>query len=295
VQSEPRVKILISTYNGQDWLQEQITSLQSQIGVNIEIVIRDDGSTDRTIDILKDIGVRVKFRYYLEENVGAAKSFLRLVETQDCEEYMGFADQDDIWFPDKLKIATSKLSDFEHLPALYCSNVQFMSSGKLNGKISDLPIPGLPLNFFQNSAMGCTIVFNKKAHDLIRTASGQGMVMHDWYLFLVIAMTGKVFFDPQPTMFYRLHSMQTVGWKRRRTLRTIFSKRIFEQSIAQLRSINTEFSKDMNNDSREFLESLLRIVDSPRRMRLSILLQHKFRFRQNILEDIWVKIRLVCL
>jgi rhamnosyltransferase len=158
VQSEPRVKILISTYNGQDWLQEQITSLQSQIGVNIEIVIRDDGSTDRTIDILKDIGVRMKFRYYLEENVGAAKSFLRLVETQDCEEYMGFADQDDIWFPDKLKIATSKLSDFEHLPALYCSNVQFMSSGKLNGKISDLPIPGLPLNFFQNSAMGCTIV-----------------------------------------------------------------------------------------------------------------------------------------
>ena len=295
MKSRPQVKILLSTYNGQGWLQEQISSINCQIDVDVELVIRDDGSTDRTIDFLKVKSIDFKNRFYLERNIGAAKSFLKLVKMQDCEEYMGFADQDDIWFPDKLKIATSKLSEFEHLPALYCSNVQFMSSGKLNGKVSVLPFPDLPLNIFQNSAMGCTIVFNKKAHDLIKRASGQGMVMHDWYLFLVIALTGKVLFDPQPTMFYRLHSMQTVGWKRRRTLRTIFSKKIFEQLIAQIRSIDAEFSKDMNTNSRELLENLLRIVDSPRRMRLSLLLQHKFQLRQNILEDMWVKIRLICL
>lgn len=292
---KPRVKVLLSTYNGADWLDEQLDSIFNQSGVDVDLVIRDDGSSDQTISILRKRKAKQNFELSLGLNLGPGKSFFHLIKSESCEEFIALADQDDIWSAEKLIRATKQLAELKDIPALYCSNVQFISKDNWNTKVSNLPKPEIPMCFFQNSAMGCTIVLNKKAHEVIKMSSGRNMIMHDWYIFLIIMATGKVIFDTTPRIWYRLHENQFVGWRKNRKIRTMFSLQSLREIFRQSQSISEDYSSSLSPKAREFFERLENIGHSGLAQRVVLIFKGDFISRQDFYQDLWTKIRLLFL
>jgi glycosyltransferase involved in cell wall biosynthesis len=291
----PRVKVLMSTYNGANFIDEQISSIFCQKGVEVDLIVRDDGSTDDTISILKKWRENHQFDFLQGTRLGPGLSFLNLIKSTNCEEYIALADQDDFWFPDRLSKATQKLSELNAFPALYCSNVQFISNDVRNLEVSNLPNPQFPLSIFQNSAMGCTIVLNKKAHEILKKSSGHKMIMHDWYIFLIILATGKVIFDTQPTIGYRIHDNQFIGWKRKRRIKTIFSRKVIREVLDQSQSIYDDYENCFTPTVIKAFERLKLVQKAGFLERIRLLLKEDFTLRDNFYMDFLVKLRLLLL
>jgi len=294
VKSKPRVAVLMSTYNGGRWIKEQLDSILIQSNVDVSLKLRDDGSnTENRIYLTrleKSLDPELDLVIEFGENLGPARSFLTLLRNQDVQDYIALSDQDDVWFPKKLENAVERLKPFVDVPALYCSNVVFHSNDSLNGKKSSLPNPELPLSVFQNSAMGCTIVLNSKGHQVIKSLSGESALMHDWYILIAILLTGHVIFDEEPSMQYRLHSEQTIGWRRKRSLSTIFSLSLFQDLLNQCLALRNELEGSTSHKSSQ-LDEFLAIVALPRWRRASKI--KSLRLRNNRMENIWTKIRLL--
>ena len=211
----PVVVVLLSTWNGAAYLDQQLASLAEQTGVVVRVHARDDGSADDTCAILARHAARWPALADIapDRNLGPAASFLRLLQTApDDADFYAFCDQDDVWMPEKLARATAALGG-EPGPALYCSAVACVSS--------DLAPLGVPEPYrdtsfqtvlFENIATGCTIVLNPAARDLInRHPPERGVVMHDWWCALVVSALGRLHYDPAPSLFYRQHGGNSVG------------------------------------------------------------------------------------
>lgn len=238
-----RVTALISTYNGEKFLRQQLDSLLAQQlppNAQLNILVRDDGSTDATLDILEEYSKKYEdvISYYKGENLKPAKSFLHLLKNCPYSDYYAFCDQDDVWNPDKIAIAINALQAEanQDIPLLYCSNVM-VSDAELN-----------PIGVMNSSKMyadfahvliyvlsnGCTQVFNNHARDeLINYDMDKNLViMHDRLAELIIAILGKIIYDENPTMLYRQHGNNVVGEQSIGRLRSFFKrvKRFFGSS-----------------------------------------------------------------
>ena len=116
------VTVLVSTYNGQKYLSKQLDSLISQVGVDMKIIVRDDGSSDGTRQILRNYAQTYSnIQLLFEDNCGAEESFNKLCQyslQQDLTDYYAFCDQDDVWDNDKLSIAIQSLEKFDL--SIYC-------------------------------------------------------------------------------------------------------------------------------------------------------------------------------
>lgn len=209
-----KVIVLLSSYNGQEYLREQLDSILNQSYGNIELLVRDDGSTDDTLSILEEYQSRGCLLYYKGENLGVRGSFFELLRLAPAADYYSFSDQDDIWLPDKIQRAVTRLdeeSTDEYL--VYGSNLkvidarrQFIKYGKKIRKLS-----------YQNALMenvlgGLTMVINKKTRDrILRVQNTRQIYLHDWYLYLLGAFLGKVIYDEMPTVLYRQHERNQLG------------------------------------------------------------------------------------
>lgn len=119
------VQVVMSTYNGEKYLKEQIDSILSQEGVDVRLYIRDDGSSDRTTDILASYQEHKNVKIEKGNNLGFAKSFLTALDECDEADYYAFSDQDDVWEKDKLSTAIEILEEeSQSTPLLYCSALQ---------------------------------------------------------------------------------------------------------------------------------------------------------------------------
>ena len=158
-----KVQVLLSTYNGEKYIKEQIESILNQKEVEIALLIRDDGSTDKTIQILEELAMNNEnITVYKDENLGPARSFMDLIEKSDEYDYYAFSDQDDVWKPKKLISAINKLKEYNNTPALYMSaleivdtNLKYIETKKVEGNFT------LEGEIIKNFATGCTQVFNK--------------------------------------------------------------------------------------------------------------------------------------
>lgn len=214
-EAAPTVAVLLSTWNGADWLEPQLDSLRAQDGVRILLHARDDGSTDDTCAILRRHAATWPELADMAPgpNLGAAASFLHLLATAPQEaEYFAFCDQDDVWHADKLARATQALAG-DGGPALYCSNFTCVDD-RLT--VLGTPPPRPPARFghqlFDNIATGCTVVLNRAARALlVSRLPERGVMMHDWWCALVIAGLGRVHYDPAPTILYRQHGGNAIG------------------------------------------------------------------------------------
>ena len=212
--------VLLSTYNGVNYIRQQLDSLLEQSLPGVEIQVRDDGSTDGTCDILEEYAKRGALRWYAGRNLGPACSFWQLL--QDCGEavYYAFCDQVDVWDGDKLEAAVAALTSFDaDTPVLYCGDVR-VTDESLNVLYDHMvnPCPAdYPHALLRNLAPGCTFVFNHQARELLRLYDTEklGLDLHDWTAYQVVACFGHVIFDTVPHMCYRQHETNVNGAHRR--------------------------------------------------------------------------------
>ncbi len=214
----PRVAILLGTFNGEDFLDAQLQSIERQVGPAWELVVSDDGSQDGTLDCLSAFRLRAgegRVRITSGPGRGYVANFLSLLRSPTDADYFAFADQDDIWDADKLQRAASVLSSLpQDRPILYCSRTRLIDErGRPAGFSARFTRPpGFANALVQNIGSGNTMVFNRAARDLLLAFGDVDVVSHDWWVYLVIAACGgEVIYDPQPSLGYRQHQGNQIG------------------------------------------------------------------------------------
>lgn len=216
MQATDNLTILLSTYNGICFLPQQLDSLYQQNHSNMHILVRDDGSSDGTQNLLrqeKDLG-RLEI-LPSDCNLGPAMSFLTLLREAYLRgaEYVAFCDQDDVWRPEKMTRALEMLRGKEDHPAMICTRVELVD--EMLRPIGFLPAPkrkiGLGNALVEDIATGCTVVLNRKAIELVGAYWPNKPQMHDWWCYLVLACMGEVIYDPWPSLLYRQHGNNVVG------------------------------------------------------------------------------------
>lgn len=210
-----KVCILLSTYNGDKFIEEQLESLLAQDFPNVSILIRDDGSRDRTVEILKEYSSRFpSIKCIFGENVGVKKSFWSLIEAaSDDFDYYAFCDQDDYWLPAKLAVGVDSLKDKNPLtPLMYCSSLTVTDSNLVPVRTAVPPrFVGLGNLLVENFITGCTVVINRSARAVILLNNTSNYCMHDWWIALLIAVSGELVCDEKSEILYRQHGGNSVG------------------------------------------------------------------------------------
>ncbi len=210
------VTVLMSTYNGGAFLQQQLNSLYAQTYPNVKILVRDDGSSDSTRDLLTAECLTGAIEQLEDHhNLGATGSFFTLLRyaAHTKTAYVAFCDQDDVWQADKIERAVSMLSAMSDRPALYCSRLEIVDEQLHTLNLSVIPRKiGFGNALVENIAVGCTMVLNRKALDLLCQQELPNTVyVHDWWCYLVISCFGEVIFDDQALIKYRQHGGNAIG------------------------------------------------------------------------------------
>lgn len=215
--------ILLPTYNGEQYIGEMLDSLlRSQHCDSFVIYIRDDGSKDQTIAILKKYASQYDdtFVLFFGENIGSVKGFNFLLKKSlgDGFNYFMFADQDDIWTEDKVGLVLERLKGADpDQPFLTHSDLYVVDE---NLKVIDQSFwhyqklnPGkssINRLFIQNMITGCTIGINRKLAILAYPIPKEA-IMHDWWLALVASAFGTIDVIKKQLVYYRQHSTNTIG------------------------------------------------------------------------------------
>ncbi|MGQ7562508.1 glycosyltransferase family 2 protein [Streptococcus suis] len=223
------VNILMSTYNGQEFLAEQIRSIQAQTFTDWMLLIRDDGSRDRTREIIADFAQQDSRIHLINpdstENLGVIKSFHALVQYQRADVYF-FSDQDDVWLPDKLQVTleTAQAYPADQPLMVYTDlkvvnqDLQVMNESMIRSQ-SHHANTELVQELTENTVTGGTSMINHALAELWTVTDD--ILMHDWYLALLATAFGKLVYVDQPTELYRQHAENVLG---ARTLSKRFKK-----------------------------------------------------------------------
>lgn len=212
-----RVQVLLSTYNGEKYIREQLDSILGQKNVEISVLIRDDGSTDSTISILDEYCSSYSdIKLIKGTNVGACVSFFELFKEADMGyDFYALADQDDYWYEDKLSVACNKLASInnkDNKPLLYCCEAD-ITDEDLNVAKQSLPAkkPGFGNALIENIARGGSVVFNPTLLGMVRIDAPVDCYMHDWWLYLIATCFGKAIHDNNAYYKYRQHNDNVLG------------------------------------------------------------------------------------
>lgn len=216
------VAVLMSTYNGEKFLREQLDSILAQEGVRVSLFVRDDGSSDGTEKILAEYAERdARVRYRMCENVGVGNSFMRLLyDVPDTFDYYAFSDQDDIWLPEKLSegIAMLEASGKQ----LYgCNQILIDGEGKLIREKrflhqSDVRAePEAILSF--NPIAGSGMVFTNQFYKLLCKSENRPSSLmlkkrvHDVWIAMVASLHDSLIYDDRAFYQYRQHGNNVAG------------------------------------------------------------------------------------
>ena len=242
--SFPRLAILLSTYNGGEFLGEQLDSILNQSVKDIVIVVRDDGSSDETTAVLARYEKNYSEKFCLlpsdDQNLGAKGSFACLMryvlENKHAlgldRAYMMFADQDDIWIPQKAEYEFQRLLQIERresslIPALVHSDLEVIDRhGKCIAE-SFIAYQGLKIDrgnlvnlALSNLVTGCTAVINEELANKALPIPNDA-IMHDWWLAVTAAAFGAREFIDQPLVRYRQHDANAIGAQQFKPAQTV--------------------------------------------------------------------------
>lgn len=219
------VDILLSTYNGEKYLDDLIKSLYLQTYKNWNLIIRDDQSTDSTIEKIKNLKMndpeRIKILDSNNKNLGPKKSFEELLNVSNAE-YIMFCDQDDYWLSTKVEASINRVKQIEasnpNKPVLLCTDLA-VTDNNLNlinrslwkfTKVDPNNIYHLYKLSINNPVVGCTVTINKKAKEKILPIHDCA-IMHDWWSALVISNNGIMDYLKKPMILYRTHENNHIG------------------------------------------------------------------------------------
>ncbi len=247
-----RVAVLLSTHNGAPFLEAQLRSLLAQTHRDLVLYWRDDGSSDGTRRLVTEFAAELGADRFVtvpsERRIGTAESFLTLLRVAHAEgcAVIAFADQDDVWLPEKLARGVAAIAAApSEIPTLYCAR-QLLVDAELGRLAVSFPFrrpPGFPAALTQNIATGCTIMLNRPAAALISRSQPPAACMHDWWCYLLVAAVGgKILADREPVVLYRQHDHNLIGATASRTRRALAALRrgpsafmtVFRQNITAL-------------------------------------------------------------
>jgi len=246
----PTVDIVLATYNGERFLREQIQSILDQTYPFWRLIIRDDSSTDQTLNIINNYVAqhpdRIRLINDVTSNLGVCRNFAKLLE-QSTADYTMLCDQDDVWMPTKIALTYEKMKALEgkfgrEKPLLVFTDMKIVDDSL--AVISESfwrdqafnPDIGKSLSRFlvSNVATGCTVMVNRKLREFSLPFPQQAL-MHDWWLGLISAALGKNDYVTEPTVLYRQHDLNVVGAKWDMGISSIFKKIL---NISRLMDLN---------------------------------------------------------
>lgn len=219
-----KIAVLMSTYNGEKYLREQMDSILAQKGVEVQIFVRDDGSSDSTPDMLREYQSKYPDKVYFVNsnkitNCGVKKSFLSLLkyvaEKREDINYFCFADQDDYWLEDKLNAAVTMLEAEPDNPKgkLYYSNKTFVDQELNLIKEEDITYYGDIIELFWHSLVsGCVMVWDRKLSEYVIKHFPNVECIHDSWIYRLAKIIGStIVFDKNSYIQYRQHTNNVLG------------------------------------------------------------------------------------
>lgn len=219
------IDILLSTYNGEQYLQELLQSLEDQSHSGWQLLVRDDGSADKTVEILNAFREKEPDRVsVIQDNnkrLGPKRSFEILLQKSKAD-YIMFCDQDDVWMKDKVLQTFEKMGELEQQnpgnPLLVFTDLK-VADENLHvlhpslwqyTKVNPENVKNIYRLLVNNPVVGCTVMINKIAKPVVLPIPEKA-VMHDWWMALNISRKGKVDFVREATILYRLHEKNSLG------------------------------------------------------------------------------------
>lgn len=292
-----KVNICLSTYNGDKYLAEQIESIIAQEYQNWQLLVRDDGSSDNTVDIIKDYIIKDSRIMLINDedtsNVGFVSSFFELLKYTTADYYF-FCDQDDVWLPNKISVMLDVMEKEDKKIPIMCYsdlsivdkdlNMMYPSMIKSQGKFPNIT---LAQEIITNTVTGCASAINDSLCQLWKNS--EGIDFHDWYLALLASSTGKLVFVDESTVFYRQHETNVAGasvvMKERKKLLNILSgiKQSYKKTYNGLQNrskLLLEYNfRDLSEDDIDFVKGFIDYQDNPFLSRLRKILKYRYSRR----------------
>jgi glycosyltransferase involved in cell wall biosynthesis len=259
-----RVAILLATKNGALYLKDQLFSYVDQTIDQWSLHVSDDGSTDGTIDTIKEFATshdRVRSIRQGPQQ-GYTQNFLSLARDGSIvADYFAFSDQDDVWYPDKIERALGFLAEIpQSVPALYFSRTEIVDKDLNHLGLSPLfkRRPAFQNALVQNIGGGNTMVFNSAAKRLLELGTGD-VASHDWWTYqIVTAIGGIAIYDPRPSLKYRQHGANILGTNQGMQARINRFFMLFDSQFKRWNEINIaalkRFPRDLETGNRRTLD-----------------------------------------
>lgn len=265
----PHVAVLMCTYNGDAYIAEQLASLAAQRNVEVSLWVSDDGSESRFPELLRTQAARLGLdlrQIYNGPRQGFAANFLSLLLREEIRaDCYAFADQDDIWLPDKLERAVAALSAGDGRPSLYCSRTTIVGADGTPLHHSPLRqrAPAFANALVESLAGGNTMVLNEAARQLLQKAGMHAVAAHDWWAYqLISGCGGRVIYDPRPGLLYRQHGGNLIGSRRGLRARLERLQQLLHGRLAQWNALNTaallEVRELLTAENQTILERFIR-------------------------------------
>ncbi|MCF6093264.1 glycosyltransferase family 2 protein [Microaerobacter geothermalis] len=288
------VDILLSTYNGSKYLQKLMNSIINQTYQNWRLLIRDDGSTDGTINIIHNFVKQFPTKIiYIEDqynNLGPSQSFSKLIEYSNAN-YIMFCDQDDIWLNNKIELILEKMlqleKEFQNKPLLVHTDLtvvdkdlQVISNSFWKYQKLNPAYKNLNHLLIQNIATGCTMMMNKRLKELAHPIPDKA-IMHDWWIALVASIYSGIYHINASTILYRQHGENNTGAKKY-SLHYFLSRsgkanESMKRIIQQGEQLSIRYKDQLNKDQFKLVESFITLFHKNRFARLMDIFVYRFR------------------
>ncbi len=210
MKSLPKVAVLLATHNPNEFIIEQINSILAQKDVKVKIYWGDFQSDAVTKNLVRTLLGKSDFVEIIIEEEGPAANFFTLLRAAE-EDYIAFADQDDIWLPSKLINQVRILEVHAAIPSLVHSNSALLVGDEVKKKNRTCTNHDFDSLAFSNCCQGCTIMINSLAQDIVISELPPNIVWHDWWIAIVISLKGTIFFSNDTEILYRLHDTNLIG------------------------------------------------------------------------------------
>lgn len=287
------VHILMATYNGQAFLAEQIRSIQNQTFTDWKLLIRDDGSSDQTRQIIADFVAQDSRIHFVNldntENLGVVKSFYSLLKQEKADFYF-FSDQDDVWLPKKLELCLETVQAYDQDQPLLVYTDLSVVDDKLNllhqsmiRTQSHHANTSLRQELTENTVTGGTMMINHALAE--KWTQTDNLLMHDWYLALLASSLGQLVYLDVPTELYRQHSNNVLGartWSKRlenwlRPHRLV--AKYWWLIKASQKQAEFLLQQDLSQEDRGLVLAYVTLLDQPLLQRIKSL--HRYKLAKN--------------
>ena len=296
---EKKVTVLMSTYNGEKYIKEQLDSILNQTYSNIDIMIRDDGSVDSTIEIIKEYQENhSNIKLQAEENVGFIKSFFKLLDMAESD-YYAYCDQDDIWMSNKIELAVQELNKADDSKPnmvfgnsdYYDENMSFLSNGEKHKTYS------FKNSLYECVAQGMTMTINNKAKEMILNNIPQKCLFHDWWTYMICAGMGNILYNDETVVKYRRFQKNA----------TAEGQNAFQVLLWRIKHLITNSGmKDIKIQQQEYKKMFYDRLPEENQRILDIFVQEKYNFfkslkkafyphkiRRKLIDDLMIRILFV--